>query len=156
MRNKNRFQWPVRPLAVKENIVAGECYRFTVLTSRLIRMEYSPEGVFEDRASQSVFYRDFPAVSFEVRQENGYLLLETEYLILNYKENAPFDENTLSLKLKQEPASAWRFGEDFEDLGGTIKTLDKVNGACPVERGVASRNGFSVLYDSETLVLEED
>jgi len=156
MNNQNRFQWPVRPLAAEENMVAGECYRFTVLTSRMIRLEYSPKGIFEDRASQSVFYRDFPGVSFTVQRENGQLLLKTEHITLTYKENAPFCGDTLTMKLNQEPASSWHFGEDFEDLGGTIKTLDKVNGPCPVERGVVSRNGFSVLDDSNTLVLEED
>ena len=156
MEDRKRFQWPVRPLAEKDSIVAGEHFRFTVLTSRLIRMEYSPRGIFEDRASQSVFYRDFPAVPFTLERKNGKLVLATEHIILTYRENAPFGEDTLSLRLRQEPASTWHFGEDFEDLGGTTKTLDKVNGACPVERGVVSRNGFSVLDDSETLVLEED
>lgn len=156
MEQKNRFQWPVRPLAVKENIVEGACYRFTVLTSRLIRLEYSPQGSFEDRASQSVFYRDFPTVPFDIHRENGELVLKTKHIVLTYRENAPFSADTLSLRLLQEPASVWHFGEDFEDLGGTVKTLDKVNGPCPVERGVISRNGFSVLDDSDTLVLEED
>ena len=78
MGHKNRFRWPVRPLAEKENIVAGEKFRFTVLTSRLIRLEYSPRGCFEDRASQSVFYRDLPGVSFTLTRENGILVLQTQ------------------------------------------------------------------------------
>ena len=156
MDTKKRFQWPVRPNALPENMIPGSKYRFTVLTSRLLRLEYSAEGIFEDRASQSVFYRDFPKCEFACWREGELLLLETEDLFLTYRENAPFAEDTLTIQLKQEPASAWRFGEDFEDLGGTTKTLDTVNGACPVERGVVSRNGFSVLDDSNTLVLEED
>ena len=61
MDNSKRFSWPVHPVAQAENCVSGKCYRFTVLTDRLIRMEYDPAGVFEDRASQAVFYRDLPA-----------------------------------------------------------------------------------------------
>ena len=156
MDTKKRFQWPVRPNALPENMISGSKYRFTVLTSRLLRLEYSAEGIFEDRASQSVFYRDFPKCEFACWREGELLLLETEDLFLTYRENAPFAEDTLTVRLKQEPASAWHFGQDFEDLGGTTKTLDTVNGACPVERGVVSRNGFSVLDDSHTLVLEED
>ena len=34
-------------------IVIGPEVRFTVLTSRLIRMEYSRDNTFEDRASQA-------------------------------------------------------------------------------------------------------
>lgn len=156
MSSETRFCWPVRPMALPENMVSGEKYRFTVLTPCLLRMEYVPSGVFEDRASQSVFYRDFPRVDFSCRKEKGQLILETEKLCLRYQENAPFGEETLSVKLKQEPASCWHFGEDFEDLGGTIKTLDTINGACALERGVCSRNGFSVLDDSRNVVLEAD
>ena len=156
MGKENRFQWPVQPKADPKNLVTGEKYRFTVLTSRLIRMEYAENGTFEDRASQSVFYRDFPAVSFALCREKGELVLETEHLLMRYRENAPFAADTLCLKLKQEPASSWRFGEDFEDLGGTTQTLDEVDGACALGRGVVSRNGFTVLDDSTTLVLEDD
>ena len=154
--NTNRFAWPVRPMALAENMVVGEKYRFTVLTDSLIRMEYAPGGIFEDRASQSVFYRDFPACNFRSTIENGILTIETENLILRYRENAPFEEDTLAIKLKIEPASTWCYGEDFEDLGGTVKTLDLINGPCKLGRGIVSRNGFSVLEDSHTLVLEED
>jgi len=113
MSNKKRFQWPVRPLAEKGNMVVGAFFRFTVLTSRLIRLEYSPEGSFEDRASQAVFYRDFPAVSFAVQREKGALLLKTEHITLTYQENAPFSADTLTLKLNHEPASLWHCGESF-------------------------------------------
>ena len=50
MENK-RFYWPVRPKALAANTVSTAVCRFTVLTDRLIRMEYDPTGVFEDRAS---------------------------------------------------------------------------------------------------------
>lgn len=151
-----RFQWPVRPEALPENIVSGVNYRFTVLTPQLIRMEYAPEGIFEDRASQTVFYRDFPPCNFSRKLERGILTVETENLVLSYRAGEPFAKDTLSVRLKMEPASTWEYGDDFEDLGGTTRTLDCVNGACALGRGIVSRNGFSVLPDGDTLVLEED
>ena len=151
-----RFAWPVRPKALQENICTGKTYRFTVLTPSLIRMEYGPQGVFEDRASQTVFYRDFAPCAYTCKRDGGILTLETESLMLTYQEEAEFTPETVTVRLKREPGSMWRFGEDFEDLGGTTKTLDEVEGACPVGRGVVSQNGFSVLDDSDTLVLEED
>ncbi len=156
MDNQNRFHWDTRPNAQKENLVVGQKYRFTILTPQLVRMEYSPNGVFEDRPSQSVFYRDFSKVSFQVMRDSGRLHIETDNLKIVYEEEKEFDEKTLSISLKTEPASTWHFGEDFEDLGGTYQTLDNVNGEVPLERGVCSRYGFSVLDDSETLVLGED
>lgn len=151
-----RFAWPVRPKALSENMVVGKNYRFTVLTDRLIRLEFDESGVFEDRASQSVFYRDFPKCDFTSSVKDGILTIETAELILTYSECAPFGADTLKIKLINEPASSWCFGEKFEDLGGTVKTLDTVNGAMPVGRGVCSRYGFSVIDDSNTLMLGED
>ena len=50
-------------------------------------------------------------------RESGILVLETESLVLRYVEGAAFAEDTLSVHLKDEPASTWHYGEDFEDLG---------------------------------------
>ena len=155
MKDNKRFVYETRPLALKQNMITGEKYRFTVLTPSLIRMEYNSRGVFEDRASQSVFFRDFPQNQFSKKSNDGWLIIETENLVLQYKENEEFGTDTLSVKLKIEPASMWKYGEKFEDLGGTTKTLDEANGDIPIERGVCSRNGFSLLDDSETMLLND-
>ena len=152
----NRFSWQVRPVALPENMITGEQYRFTVLTPCLIRMEYASDGCFEDRASQTAFYRDFPQCKFSLEILGETLILQTDSLQLTYEVNRVFTEETLKIKLRNEPASTWRYGEAFEDLGGTTRTLDGINGACALERGIISHNGFSVLDDSNTLVLEQD
>lgn len=155
MKDKTRFVYETRPIALEENMITGQKYRFTILTPSLIRMEYSDSGNFEDRASQSVFFRDFPKNNFSQKCFDGRVQIETDNLILTYKENTQFSSDTLSIKLKIEPASSWNYGEDFEDLGGTFRTLDRVCGSTPLERGVCSRNGFSVLDDSSTMLLNE-
>ena len=156
MSKSNRFACPMRPVALSDNQCAGESYRITVLTDRLIRLEYDKTGVFEDRASQSVFFRDFPKVAFSVKKQGGKLILETENLALSYKENAPFSPETLQIHLKSEPNTLWHFGAVLDNLGGTTKTLDTVDGRCEVENGVCSRSGVAVLDDSNSLLLESD
>ncbi len=151
-----RFKWKVTPKAIKENTVQGESYRFTVLTDRLIRLEYDKSGLFEDRASQSVFHRDFEKVEFTKREEDGILTIETEKLILTYKINGEFERDNLKIALKTPPCSFWNYGDEFETLGGTVSTLDRINGRVPVEAGVCSRNGFSVLDDTERMILDEN
>ena len=47
------------------NVITGEKFRFTVLTERLIRLEYNENGIFENRPTELVLYRDMPSVSFE-------------------------------------------------------------------------------------------
>ena len=118
-------------------------------------MEYDKNGVFEDRASQSVFFRDFPRNDYEVTREDGCLKIETSQLFVVYRENEYFDADTLQVHLKAEPASTWNYGEDFEDLGGTAKTFDTAVGRIPLEHGVCSRNGFSIMDDTKSMLLNE-
>ena len=152
----NRFCWNVHPVAKENNIISGDCWRFTVLTSRIIRLEYSKSGIFEDRASQSVFYRDFPECKFHTSESGGVLTINTGELILRYKVGEQFSQASLSVKLINEPASEWHFGEKFETLGGTAKTLDVTYDRVPLGNGVCSRFGFSVIDDSESLVLNDE
>ena len=156
MENTKRFLYETRPLALAENIVSGNNYRFTILTPSLIRLEFSEDGIFEDRASQFAFFRDFAETKHTNTKQDGWLTLETSNLILRYKENEPFSENTLCITLKMEPASTWHFGDDFDDLGGTARTLDRTNGPTTLDRGVCSRYGFSLIDDCNTIVLNEE
>jgi len=151
-----RFRWDVRSCAHPENVITGRTCRFTVLSSRLIRMEYAVDGIFEDRASQMAFFRDAAPCAFTWEKRDGVITVKTEALLLTCRDGVPFDADTLTVRLLQEPASVWHYGDEIEDLGGTARTLDRVSGSCPLDRGVCSRWGFSVLDDSGTMVLNED
>lgn len=153
---KGRFKWQTRGKALTENTVCGKNYRFTVLTPKMIRMEYSDNGVFEDRASQRFFYRDFEKTTFSVTRENGVLRIETSDLAVEYTEETKFGNETLSIALKGFPASVWRFGENADQLKGTAQTLDLANGEIPLDDGVCSRNGYTVVDDSDSLLLTDD
>lgn len=154
--NTNRFVWPVTPVAPGENQVCGKNYRFTVLTKQLIRMEYSPNGVFEDRASQRVFHRDFPACEFDTWIQDGVLTIDTGALVLTYAIDQPFAQENLSIRLKSEPGSVWYYGDEFDTLDGTARTLDQINGELPLGKSVCSRSGFSVIDDTDSAVLGAD
>ncbi|KIW16445.1 hypothetical protein PV08_06498 [Exophiala spinifera] len=52
------YHFESRPVARPETVVSGANYRFTVLTDRLIRYEWSEDGQFEDRASTFAVNRD--------------------------------------------------------------------------------------------------
>ena len=73
------------PIARAEAVVLGPHIRFTVLSSRLIRCEYSPTACFEDRPSQVFWYRQQPVPDFEVRREAGLIEIETDHLLLRYR-----------------------------------------------------------------------
>lgn len=146
------------PIACPDNIVAGEHYRITVLTQGLLRLEYSPDGIFEDRPTQTVLHRDFPKTDFRVVRRDGQLEIHTQRLHLVYDEK-PFSPQGLSVQVKgalTEYESIWRYGQKADGLGGTARTLDQADGAIPLEGGVVSRSGFAVLDDSASQVLLED
>ena len=146
------------PLADPKNVVKGDKYRITVLTEHLLRLEYSEDGEFIDAASQTVVNRDFPAVEFSVKDTGDELELRTKYLQLNYNKKA-FSANGLSCKTTAVGISsvpAWHYGDPTQDLGGTARTLDQVNGACELEPGIMSWFGSAVLDDSKSLLMTED
>lgn len=162
---KEIYRVETRPAPRDENIVAGEKYRITVLTEGLVRLEYSEDGVFEDRATQMVFYRDFPAVDYRVTRKEDVMEIHTSRLHLTYNEKE-FSGFGLSIQVKGNISayhSIWHYGEEIRDLGGTARTLDCVNGSTTLDNekleldhGVASRFGFSLLDDSRSQVLLPD
>ena len=66
---KQHFRLDTHPVADPANVVQGDHYRFTVLDAGLVRLEYSPTGVFEDRASQMAVDRAFERVPEDKRAE---------------------------------------------------------------------------------------
>ncbi len=147
------------PQACPENMIQGEHYRITVLTKSLVRLEYSPDGIFTDAPTQTVLNRNFPQVSFDVRETPEELEIRTEYFQLNYdkKEFTSHGLSCYALGMPGGNRNAWRYGVKNENLKGTARTLDNVNGACELEDGILSLwSGCVALDDSRTLTLRED
>ncbi|MDN6654236.1 MAG: alpha-glucosidase, partial [Bifidobacterium crudilactis] len=144
-----------------ENTVQGSNYRFTLLTERLIRLEYSSSGVFEDRNTQLVANREFGPVAFEVhRDRNGHQVeIESKYFHLYY-DGGPFAASNLHIDAKYQYTlhdSRWYFGEHVSgNLGGTNPTLDLVDGDTPIRDGIMSRDGYAYLDDTDSFALEDN
>ena len=90
IKNKNDL------ISKKESTVQDAKYRFTILTDRLIRLEYSENGVFENRASQNVVFRNFERPSFVVNETDTLLQISTNYFTLSYVKNKPFGSGKLT------------------------------------------------------------
>ena len=155
---RQEWQVKVRPKALAENVIQGEKYRITMLTQGLIRLEYSEDGCFEDRATQSVWNRDFSKTEFRCKETPDSLEIFTSRIHLVY-DKQKFSPNGLSVQVLGQyinHGSIWHYGQDFQNLGGTARTLDEADGAIPLEKGIMGRVGFSLLDDSKSLVLTED
>ena len=147
------FQPRANPNAI---VRVGEV-RFTVLTSRLIRMEYDPEAKFEDRPSQVFWYRQQPLPKFTKVVDQKQIIIETEHLRLRYEiQDFGFYHRYLQITLKENDFT-WKYGqENHTNFGGTIRTLDRMDGPGSLDPGLASRTGWSLVDDSKSLIFTED
>ena len=157
---KPHLRLDTRPVAHPANVVAGDCYRITVLDPGLVRLEYSDSGQFEDRASQMALIRDFPPCEFTVTESDaahGLLEISTERLHLTY-DRGSFTTQGLSVQAKGPYShdSIWRYGLPSPNLGGTARTLDDVDGAIPLEDGIMAFDGIAMIDDSRTVLLTDD
>lgn len=138
--------------------VTGDRFRITVLTDRLLRLEYSEDGYFEDRATQMVTNRQFCVPKFTVEDNESSLVLRTEYLMLCY-DKGPFTANGMSITQLKNPyvnQAVYHYGDKCHNLHGTARTLDEADGAIELEDGILSFTGSCVIDDSRSLVLTED
>ena len=146
-----------RPVANAKAVVTVPNVRFTVLTDRIIRIEYSKENKFEDRPSQVFWYREQPVPEFKQTVIDKAVEIETGFLKLVYKiSRSGFSRNNLSILLKHGNVT-WRYGDTSrkaENLKGTARTLDGVAGKTKLEDGLVSKAGWAVVDDSKTLVFD--
>jgi alpha-glucosidase (family GH31 glycosyl hydrolase) len=153
----------------KAMVVAGGNARFTVLSSRLLRMEYKGSEGFEDRATLAFVNRKQPVPKYTWDAKTG--VLKTEHLVLTYKGGA-FSEASLTVDAAPgSPTSFkhWHFGMDSSgdsgNLRGTQRTLDRtanVSLACDFsaaarkanfgvdhcQLGVVSRSGWALVNET--------
>ena len=161
--------WKICPHPAQGAVIVGEGFRFTVLTERLLRLEYEPNNRFRDGATQTVINRQFPVPEFTVRQTCDHLTIETDCLRLEYDRKA-FSAEGLSAVLKSalmNHASVWHYGESEGNLKGTARTLDQADGGMkkaffvgeqdrPLDMGdgIMSMDGFAVLDDSRSMGMD--
>ena len=143
------------PIASKEAMVVQDQVRFTVLTSRLIRLEFSPDGQFEDRPSQAFWFRKQFVPEFQVKVNKKTFELITDHLHLKAK--LPWQSGLKGVQITlRDSGRVWHYGDvDNGNLLGTARTLDDVSGDTVLESGLLSRSGWAVIDDSATLVFND-
>src|SRR5690242_821142 len=139
------------PVADPKAIVVDRHARFTVLTSQLLRLEWSETGAFEDHASLVFINRRLPVPGFKTSQADGWLTIDTGKLRLRYRsDDCEFRAENLEISVNLNGRTiTWHPGiEDTGNLQGTIRTLDGVKGSTPLGQGLLSRDGWVVVDDS--------
>ena len=144
-----------QPKADQRAIIEAGNARFTVLTPQLVRMEWSENGHFEDRATLTVVNRLTEVPQFKVTNSRSKVVIRTSALTLTYRKGEKFSADNLSAEfMLGDKKVVWHYGDkDSLNLMGTTRTLDKADGwklnpKDPMEPGVISRSGWSVVDDS--------
>ncbi|WP_368646248.1 TIM-barrel domain-containing protein [Alkalibacterium putridalgicola] len=142
-----------------KNIIKGNTYRFTVLTNKLVRMEYSKKGIFEDRPTQIIKNRDLGEVDFEVKETHQMLEIITDSFHLRYMKEKEFSPKNLSIDVRYNYTNytnRWYYGQYIPTLKGALRTVDRVDGEAPLEESIVSKYGYATLDDSKSFVFDEN
>lgn len=177
------YQMKTEPAADPKAVVKGGKYRFTVLTERMLRMEYDSDGEFPDHATQMAVNRKFPVPEYEVIDTEGKLQIVTKYFQLTYNKQE-FCQTGLQVQMFHNPylrkLGTWFYGHtEFVNAGnlrGTTTTLDNASGdtfynldtnddtnvmgkpaeKVPMCQGLMSTSGFTVIDDSKSMWLDKE
>ena len=144
------------PIANEKNIVFFGDYRVTVLDNGLFRIERSDSGSFNDRATQSIWFRNMPPQSFSVKKQEELISIKTDSAELLLHKN--FSDSRIIINGISLPI------DNTDNLLGTNRTLDRFDGEFHIidktrltlESGVCSRSGVAVIDDTHTLSLTDD
>ncbi|MBQ3468537.1 MAG: DUF5110 domain-containing protein [Bacilli bacterium] len=147
-------------------IYGGKNYRISVLSERVVRLEYSPAGQFTDEPTQLIRTRNLGPVDVKVNQDQTYLELTTRYFQLVYVKEQPFlgtkidpaknlKITLLSTKDKDRQKD-WYYGHpEVRNLNGNMVSTD-INVPNNLKKGLYSLEGFASIDDSNSKILAED
>lgn len=135
-------------------VFQGTNYRITVLTERLVRLEYSVDGHFSDNLTTLVKNRRFSVPQFKVEQDQNYLVITTSYFMLQYLKNKPFlgpkfaPDSNLKVELLNTD-KMWFYGQaEARNFKGGAICLDNYKGKVSLDKGLYSTDGFVSIDDS--------
>ncbi|OAA38616.1 Glycoside hydrolase, family 31 [Metarhizium rileyi] len=153
----DQYLFPCDPIANPAAVVSGPNYRFTLLSEIVFRYEWAEDGIFEDRASAFAINRNFAPPKFTVNETIEHIELVARNFHITY-DKKPFSRSGFIVGFPSKVTlwgADWRYGETAKDnLGGTARTLDEVNGRCDMGDGILSRSGFATVDDSDTMLFD--
>lgn len=158
----DRFKFDLnKSTANNECVFKGNKYRITVLTERLVRLEYSENGIFEDYPTELVWYRNFDKPKFTVEENNKIIKITTKYFELTYLKEKKFyggkisPANNLKIELKNSDR-VWYYGHpEIRNFGASAyKTIHDKNKR--IQRSLYSLDGFASIDDSNSSIILEN
>lgn len=143
-------------LAQEEIIIRGNNYRITLLSPRLIRLEYSSNGVFNDYETMIVKNRKFDILDYTKQEDDNFIKIDTNYYTLSYLKKMPFNSRTIKVVCKST-GEEWYYGQkEVKNFYSTSMSLDNTTKFPNLEKGLFSPTGIASLDDSNSLIFDEN
>ncbi len=144
------FKWKSDSKTDSKYIFIKNNVRFSVLTPRLLRVEYDKNGIFTDEPTQAIINRNFDKPEFKVIEDNNCVIIVTTRTMFKYD---TAKHRMLGISLKGGKTLN-KFNKN--NLKGTYRTLDATIGEIKLGDGLMSRDGVAVYDDSKSLILNEN
>ena len=142
-----------------KSIIKGDKYRFTVLTERLIRIEYNEQGNFIDNPTELVINRNLNLPKFELIDNSNFISITTKYFKLTYIKGKSFiggkanPANNLKVELLGTK-HFWYYGHpEIRNFG---KPNSDISHGGLQGKGLYSSDGMASIDDSKSLIFNED
>ena len=133
-------------------VLSGKKYRISILSERLMRLEYSADGIFNNYETINIKNRRFEMPEFSKQEDENILRIETPVFVLTYLKNANFSSRTLNAKINDK--EVWYYGQkEVRNLGGTIVSLDS---KLELSKGLFAVDGIATIDDSKSLCFDEN
>ena len=130
----------------KDSYITGNKYRFTVLSPRMIRLEYSPSGVFEDRPTSLVINRSFPKVPYSITESNTLIQIDTGIFTLTYVKDSEFKSTAFGSNIKaviNGTNKEWQAGsKEIRNMRGINYSIDSIKDKIVLDKGLYSLDGI--------------
>ena len=136
------------------SIIQGNKFRFSILTPRLIRLEYSSNGVFNDYETMIVKNRQFEVPEWTKQEDDNILKIDTNYYTLTYVKRASFNGRTIKAVCKSN-GEEWYYGQkEVKNFNSASVSLDNTTKMPELEKGLFSPTGIATIDDSNALCFD--
>ncbi|MCM1370777.1 MAG: DUF5110 domain-containing protein [Clostridium sp.] len=157
-----QFKMNQNAVSKTDSVIKGNKYRITVLSERLLRLEYNENGIFIDNASELVINRNFDIPKFEKIETNEQLFISTPCFRLVYQKEKVFGTSKLigSQNLRIDvygTKKVWFFGtEQVRNYGAPGTELAYDNALSKLKKSLYSPDGYTILDDSNGRIFDEE
>lgn len=139
-----------------KQVIRGKTFRFTILSPRMLRIEYNKDGIFEDRATSLVVNRNFSTCKFNAMADDYNITVSTEYFTLKYVKEKPIQGNNIRVTVNGTDREWYPGNKEIKNVGSIGYSLDDMDNDLKLGKGLYSLDGFVAIDDSKNFVIDNE